>query len=85
MKTEMKIAVRAYPVELKDVRTDERMADTIVLTKEQIRAGAMVDLGDEDIIYRIYNRRGYRVLEIGKPRKVELTVDLVKLYQEQVV
>ena len=81
MKTEIKIPVRVYPVELKDTRTGERITDTIVLEKRRIQAGAMFDLGDEDIIYRIYNRQGFRVLEIGKPVKVELPVDLTGLYK----
>ena len=84
MKTEIKIPVRAYQVELKDARTGERSTDTIVLEKSRIQAAALFDLGDEDIIYRIYNRQGYRVLEIGKPKKVELTVDLEQIYREQV-
>lgn len=83
MKTAIKIPVRAYTVELKDSRTGERITDTIVLEKSRIQAGAMFDLGDEDIICRIYNRQGYRVLEIGKPQKVELTVNLGKLFAEQ--
>lgn len=83
MKTEIKIPVRAYPVELKDTRTGERITDTIVLEKSRLQAGAMFDLGDEDIICRIYNRQGYRVLEIGKPQKMELTVDLAQLYLMQ--
>lgn len=83
MKTEIKINVRAYTVELKDTRTGERLTDTIVLEKSRIQAAALFDMGDEDIIYRIYNRRGYRVLEIGKPQKTELTVDLEKLYHDQ--
>lgn len=80
MKTEIKIPVRVYPVELKDARTGERITDTIVLEKARLQAGAIFDLSDEGIIYRIYNHQGYRVLEIGKPRKVELTVDLEELY-----
>ena len=81
MKTEIKIPVRAYPVELKDTRTGERFSDTIVLEKSRLQAGALFDLSDEDIIYRIYNRQGYRVLEIGKPDKVALAVDLQQLYR----
>ena len=85
MKTEIKIPVRAYRVKLKDVRTGEKSHDTIVLTKEQLRAGAMFDLGDEDIVYRIYNRQGFRVLEIGdKPIKAELTVDLAGEFRSQI-
>lgn len=82
MKTEMKIQTRVYPVELKDTRTGERFSDTIVLEKSRIQAAALFDMGDEDIIYRIYNRKGYRVLEIGKPKKMELSVDLEQLYRE---
>lgn len=85
MKTEIKIPVRVYHVILRDTRTGEVMNDTIVLEKSRIQAGALFDLGDEDIIYRIYNRKGYRVLEIGKPKKVELTVDLEQLFADQSV
>ena len=83
MKTEIKIPVRAYAVKLKDTRTGGKSNDVIVLEKSRIQAAALFDLGDEDIIYRIYNRRGYRVLEIGKPEKLDLTVDLHELYYEQ--
>ena len=85
MKTEMRIPVRAYSVTLRDTRTGEVMNDTIVLEKSRIQAAALFDMGDEDIIYRIYNRKGYRVLEIGKPVKRELTVDLEDLYSKQVL
>lgn len=83
MKTEIKIPVRVYGVKIKDTRTGEKKLDVIVLTKEQLRAGAMFDLGDEDVVYRIYNRQGYRVLEIGKPEKLTLSVDLHEVYYEQ--
>lgn len=83
MKTEIKIPVRGYKVTLKDTRTGEAMEDTIVLEKSRLQAGALFELGDEDIIYRIYNRKGYRVLDISKPRKVELSIDLEELYGAQ--
>jgi len=83
MTTEIKIPVRVYPVTSKDTRSGEVMKDTIVLEKSRLQAGALFELGDEDIIYRIYNRKGYRVLEIGKPHKVELTIDLKKAYVTQ--
>ena len=34
MKTEIKITVRAYPVEIRDERTGEKMKDTIILDKD---------------------------------------------------
>lgn len=82
MKNEIKIPVRAYNVQIRDERTGEKSMDTIVLTKDQLRAGAMFNLSDEDIIYRTYNRQGFRVLEIGKPEKAELAVDLHELYYQ---
>lgn len=83
MKTEIKIAVRAYPVKIKDERTGEKKNDVVVLEKARLQAGAMVGLGDEDIIRRIYNRQGYRVLDIGAPEKLEIAVDLHELYYQQ--
>lgn len=83
MKTEIKIPVRAYAVKIRDDRTGEKKNDVIVLEKARLQAGALVGLGDEDIIYRIYNRNGYRVLEIDPPEKLEIAVDLHELYYEQ--
>ena len=83
MKTEIKIPVRVYAVQIKDTRTGEVKDDTIVLEKSRLQAGALFELGDDDIIYRIYNRQGYRVQEIAKPIKMDLTVDLLELFGEQ--
>ena len=82
MKSEIKITVRAYSVKIRDERTGEKMDDTIILEKAKLQAGAMVGLGDEDIIYRLYNRQGFRVLEIGDVHKAVITVDLNKAYNE---
>lgn len=82
MKTEIKIAVRAYPVIIKDERTGEKSTDTIVLEKARLQAGAMLGMGDEDIIYRLYNRQGFRVLEVGQPVKREITVDLGRAFND---
>ena len=52
--------------------------------KAQVQAAQIVGMNDEDLIFRAYNRKGYRVLDVAKPpRKVELTVDLEKLAREQ--
>ena len=83
MKTEVKIRVRAYPVELKDHRTSETSTDVIVLSKEMLQAAGLIGLTDEDLIYRTYNRKGYKVLEIGKPDKRELVVDLEQIYADK--
>ena len=78
----MRIPIRAYTVEICDERTHQMMEDTIVLTKDQLRAGAMLNLDDEAVIKRIYNRKGYRVTAIGSPHKLEIDVDLTVLYEE---
>lgn len=81
MRTEMKIPVRAYEVSIRDERTGEITSDTIVLEKSRIQAAQMVGVDDEYLIYKAYNRQGYRVLEIGKPQKVEISVDLTEMYR----
>ena len=84
MKTEIKIQARVYGVTIRDERTGETKEDTIVLDKARVQAAQLVGMNDEDLIYRAYNRQGYRVLDITKPpRKMELTVDLEKLAREQ--
>ena len=83
MKAEIKIPVRAYVVKIKDARTGERTQDTIILTKEQLHAGGLIGMTDEEIIYRTYNRLGYRIMGIQQPVKVDLSVDLEDLYAAQ--
>lgn len=85
MKTEVKIQVRAYPVGLKDHRTGETCSDIIVLSKEMLQAAGLIGMTDEDLIYRAYNRKGYKVLKIGAVRKNEIAVDLNQLYKDQTV
>lgn len=83
MKTEIKIPVRAYAVKLRDERTGEKMNDVIVLERARLQAGALVGLSDKDIINRQYWRKGYHVIDIAPPEKLEVTVDLHALYYEQ--
>ena len=68
----------------KDHRTGETSSDMIVLPKEMLQAAGLIGMTDEDLIYRTYNRQGYKVLEIGKPNKRELTVDLERLCADTV-
>lgn len=83
MKTEVKIQARIYAVTIRDERTGEAKEDSIVLDKPRLQAAQIVGMSDEDLIYRTYNRKGYRVLDITTPpRKVELIVDLEQLALE---
>ena len=81
MKTDLSINVRMFPVIVKDQRTGEVKHDTIILTKEQLRAAQMVGQSSKELIYRIFNRAGYAVLEIGKTEKREISMDLEELYK----
>ena len=86
MKTTTTIKALAYPVKIMDKRTGEKFEDVIVLPKEwlQICGSDGVNIcDDKHMIYRAYNVKGYEVLEVGKRRSVQLTVDLEELYNKQ--
>ena len=86
MKTTTTIKALAYPVKLKDLRTGEHLKDTIVIPKEWLQICGSDGLNicdDKCMIFQAYNSKGYEVMEIGKRRSVQLTVDLEQLYLEQ--
>lgn len=86
MRTTTKINAFAYPVLLKDLRTGERLQDTIVIPKEwlQICGSDGLEISDDKhLIFRAYNVRGYEVIEIGKRRSIQLSIDLERVYREQ--
>lgn len=80
MKTTMKITLRAFPVKIQDTRTGEIKEDRIVLTKEQLHAADLVGQSSKELITRLYNREGYRVLEIGKAAKQSGELNLEAAY-----
>lgn len=83
MKNIITISVRAFPVSLRDERTGETSTDMIALGKEELRAAQIVGESSTELIYRRYNRQGYRVLDIGKPIKREISIDLTELSRQQ--
>lgn len=84
MKTTTTIKALAYPVKIMDKRTGVQMDDTVVLDKSWLQICGKLDIADDkQLIYRIYNAKGYVVLEVGKRRKLQLTVDLEKLVLDQ--
>ncbi len=50
------------------------------LTKEQLRAAGIVEQSSKELIHRICNREGYTVLNIGKPERKTLEVNLNELW-----
>lgn len=84
MTNEITMQARAYSVTLEDQRSGEKSVELIVLDKQQLQAAQIVGQSSNELIYRMFNRQGYRVLDIGKPVKKEIVVDLTELYREAV-
>ena len=76
MKTFENIPIRIFPVRIQDKRSGSEIDDEIVLTKATLLAAQLVGESSKELIHRAYNREGYSVLEIGKARKMTVTVDL---------
>lgn len=81
MKTTLTIQVRAFPVVIYDKRTDEARAEEVVLDKAQLQAAQLVGQSSKELIHRLAERQGFKVLEIGKAEKRELSLDLEELYR----
>lgn len=79
------ISARLFPVTIRDERTGVVGKESIVLTKEVLRAAGIVGQSNRELIHRIFNRQGFRVLEIGKAVKKEITVDLYTHGEEIVI
>ena len=81
MKTFITIEARAFPVTIRDNRTDAVLQDTITLSKEQLRACQTVGQSSKELIWRIYNREGYTVLDIGAAERRTIRVNLEELWR----
>jgi len=75
MRTTATIYTRRFPVTIRDGRTGAEM-DYITLDKAQLQAAQLVGMSSKELIYSIYNRRGFRVLDIGKAEKGRIEVEL---------
>ena len=76
MRHEITIPVRRFPVTVRDGRTGQESVDSITLSKAELQAARLVGQSSTELIYRLYNRQGYKVLSIGEAVKSELHVDL---------
>lgn len=85
MKNTIDITVRDFTVTVRDERTCALRADSIILTKKQLQAAALVGMDSKELIYRIYNRQGYRVQKIAPAVKRKLTVALYEAPGEIVI
>ena len=84
MRTYEKIQLRAFDVRIRDERTGEECDDVIILSKQKLQAAQICGQSSKELIYRAYNRAGFTVLDIGRARTVEASLDLDRLYSEEV-
>ena len=82
MKTTLHLNLRAFYVVIEDTRRPGEVEDDIiVLDKSQLQAAQVVGQSSKELIYRIYNRKGYVVKEIAPAIKVPVELDLAGLYE----
>ena len=80
MKTNISIEARRFPVTLRDERTGEIIQSSIILDKQRLQAAQLVGQSSKELIHRIYNRQGFRVLEISMPERRSLNLSLEDLW-----
>lgn len=82
MKNEIILHLRQFPVAVHDHRDGQERRITVTVAKNQLQAAQIVGQSSKELIERLCDRQGYSVLEIGKPSKVAVTVDLDKLVEQ---
>lgn len=85
MKSNFTIQIRAFAVQIKDLRTGEEWPDMIVLDLATLHAAQQMGESSHELIHRAYNRQGYKVLDIGKAVKRTVNLDLEELYNAHCV
>lgn len=80
MKNTITVEARRFPVLAVKKDNQEPYSIHIVLTKEQLRAAQIVGQSSKELIHRICERQGYKVLEIYKAEKKTIPVDLDRLW-----
>lgn len=83
MKNEIILNLRQFPVLAHDHRDGQEKHIVVTVAKNQLQAAQIVGQSSKELIERLCDRQGYSVLEIGKPGKVAVTVDLDKLVEQQ--
>lgn len=78
----MKIEIHLlrFYVRVWDPKTETNREVPITLTKEQLRAAGLLEMSSKEIITRICNRWGVKVLEIGKAQRRTVAFNLDALW-----
>lgn len=69
-----------FYVRVWDPRTETNTDTPVTLTKDQLRAAGLVGLSSKEVIACICERRGFKVLEIGKAARRTVSIDLDELW-----
>ena len=79
MKTTTELTLRRFHVVVEDMRTGKVSNDTITFDRRTLNAAGLVGQSSTELIYRHYNRQGYKVLDVGEADKLNVSVDLSEL------
>ena len=80
MKNIITIEARRFPVQAVKKDNQEPYSLHIVLTKEQLQAAQLVGQSSKELIFRLCDRQGYKVIEIGKPEKKSIQLDMAAMW-----
>ena len=75
------VEARRFPVIVQAIDSREEMSDAIILTKQELQAAEVVGESSKELISRHFARKGRTVLDIGKPERRTLTIDLDALWE----
>lgn len=82
MKNTITVEVRRFPLLVIKRGNLEPYCKHITITKEQLRAAQIVGQSSKELINRLCERQGYKVVEIGKAEKKTISIDLDALWGE---
>lgn len=83
MQNTITIQLRAFPVVLMDRCSGKSKDDKIVVSKAQLQAAQIIGQSNKELIIRLCGKQGWQVVEIGKPERRELVLDLAAEYKKR--
>ena len=75
----VRISALRFPVEVQD-GTNGTETIPVILTKEQLNAARIIGESSKEVIHRLCGRKGYKVVDIGKPERRTLEVNLSEMW-----
>ena len=75
----VRISALRFPVEVQDGANGTETV-MVILTKEQLNAARIIGESSKEVIHRLCGRKGYKVVDIGKPERRTLEVNLSEMW-----